>query len=76
MPAPSALSALTCTLFPQHFTRRLPAMVKLDLLIAKLDYYIVKTPNLFPFEFSIGGEGIFLFIKPVQFALLWPWVKL
>ncbi len=50
-------------------------MVKLDLLIAKFDYYVASNPNLFPFEFSIGGEGIFLFIKPVQFALLWPWVK-
>ena len=50
-------------------------MVKLDLLIAKFVYYVASNPNLFPFEFSIGGEGIFLFIKPVQFALLWPWVK-
>lgn len=51
-------------------------MVKLDLLIAKFDFYVVGNRDLFPFEFSIGGEGIFLYIKPVQFALLWPWVKL
>lgn len=28
------------------------------------------------FNFSIGSEGIFLFITPIEFAILWPWVKL
>ena len=53
-------------------------MVKLDLLIAKFDYYVVTNPSSedWPLSFAINREGIFLFVKPVQFALLWPWVKL
>ncbi|WP_156370538.1 MULTISPECIES: hypothetical protein [unclassified Acidovorax] len=52
-------------------------MVKLDLGIAKLDWYVLPSPsaNTGPFSFLIDHEGIFLFIKPVQLALLWPWVK-
>lgn len=52
-------------------------MVKLDLLFAKFDYYVVTStaPGTLPLNFSIDHEGIFLFIKPVQFAILWPWVK-
>ena len=52
--------------------------VKLDLLIAKFDYYVVTNPlpGDWPLSFAINREGIFLFVKPVQFALLWPWVKL
>lgn len=52
--------------------------VKLDLLIAKFDYYVVTNPSPgdWPLSFAITREGIFLFVKPVQFALLWPWVKL
>ena len=54
------------------------AMVKLDLLVAKFDYYVVSThqPGVWPVNFSINREGVFLYLKPVQFALLWPWVKL
>ena len=52
--------------------------VKLDLLVAKFDYYVVTNPSHedWPLSFAINREGIFLFVKPVQFALLWPWVKL
>lgn len=51
-------------------------MVKLDLGIAKLDWYVLpSTTNTGPFSLLIDHEGIFLFIKPVQLALLWPWVK-
>ncbi|MFZ7318329.1 hypothetical protein ACLS0R_15845 [Comamonas jiangduensis] len=53
-------------------------MVKLDLLVAKFDYYVVSIhqPGVWPVNFSINREGMFLYLKPVQFALLWPWVKL
>ncbi|MHA7599648.1 hypothetical protein ACX12L_06875 [Alicycliphilus sp. T452] len=50
-------------------------MVKLDLGIAKFDYYVPTIHDGWPLHFSIGREGIFLFIKPIQFALLWPWVE-
>jgi hypothetical protein len=52
--------------------------VKLDLLVAKFDYYVVThlPPGTWPLHFTVNREGIFLFVKPVQFALLWPWVKL
>jgi len=52
-------------------------MVKLDLGIAKLDWYVLSAPSasVEPFSFLINHEGIFLFIKPVQVALLWPWVE-
>ena len=52
-------------------------MVKLDLGIAKLDWYVLSNPsaNTGPFSFSIDHDGVFLFLKPVQLALLWPWVK-
>lgn len=52
--------------------------VKFDLLIAKFDCYVVTNPlpGEWPLSFAINREGIFLFVKPVQFALLWPWVKL
>ncbi len=52
-------------------------MVKLDLGIAKLDWHVFKDPSSSagPFAFMIDHEGIFLFIKPVQFALLWPWIE-
>ena len=52
-------------------------MVKLDLGVAKLDWYVLSNPsaNTGPFSFSIDHEGIFLFIKPVQLALLWPCVQ-
>lgn len=52
--------------------------VKLYLLIAKFDYYVVTNPlpGEWPLSFAITREGIFLFVKPVQFAMLWPWVKL
>ena len=52
-------------------------MVKLDLGIAKLDWYVLSNPsaNTGPFSFSIDHEGVFLFLKPVQLAVLWPWVK-
>jgi hypothetical protein len=40
------------------------------------DFYFVdgECPSFFSFE--IGKEGIFLFISPLQLALLWPWTKL
>jgi hypothetical protein len=52
-------------------------MVKLDLGIAKLDWYVLAdpSPSIGPWSFLIDREGVFLFIKPVQLALLWPWVK-
>lgn len=40
-----------------------------------LDFYVVKTPGTNLFSFEISTEGIFLFITPLQFALLWPWTK-
>lgn len=52
-------------------------MVKLDLLFVKFDYYVLDhtPPGTFPLNFSIDNEGIFLFVNRVQFAILWPWVK-
>ncbi len=52
-------------------------MVKLDLGIAKLDWYVLPSSSAStgPFSFLVDHEGIFLFVKPVQLALLWPWVK-
>lgn len=41
----------------------------------KFDFYIVKDTSKTLFSFEIGHEGIFLFITPLQLALLWPWVK-
>jgi len=40
------------------------------------DFYIVEHPGKELFSFQIGTEGIFLFIYPLQLALLWPWTKL
>ena len=64
---------------PPHHPSNLkaPPMVKLDLGIAKLDWYVLPSPsaNTGPFSFLVDHEGIFLLIKPVQLALLWPWVK-
>lgn len=52
--------------------------VKLDLLVAKFDFYKVthQSRGDWPLCFAINREGMFLFVKPMQFALLWPWVKL
>lgn len=40
------------------------------------DFYIVKSAVKSYFSFEIGSEGIFLFVNPIQFAMLWPGVKL
>lgn len=40
------------------------------------DFYMVDQPAVTYFSFEIGNEGIFLFIYPLQFAMLWPRVKL
>ncbi len=40
-----------------------------------LDCYVVTSPGTSLFSFEIGTDGIFLFITPLQFALLWPWTK-
>lgn len=40
------------------------------------DFYFVKSTCKSYFSFEIGSEGIFLFITPIQFAMLWPGVKL
>lgn len=40
------------------------------------DFYFVKSTCNRYFSFEIGSEGIFLFITPIQFAMLWPGVKL
>jgi len=50
-------------------------MVKLNLLIAKFDFYIVPNAGKELFSCQVSTEGMFLFLNPVQFALLWPWVK-
>ena len=50
-------------------------MPKLDLLIAKLDFYVVGPDCKSLFSFEVNNEGVFLFVAPIQFALLWPWVK-
>ncbi|WP_422834336.1 hypothetical protein [Variovorax sp. HJSM1_2] len=41
-----------------------------------LDFYVVENCGTNLFSFSVGTEGVFLFIAPLQFAILWPWVKL
>lgn len=50
-------------------------MPKLDLLIAKLDFWLVGPGCKSFFSFEVSNEGIFLFLNPLQLALLWPWVK-
>lgn len=40
------------------------------------DCYFVKDTGKSLFSIEIGSEGIFLFISPIQFAMLWPGVKL
>ncbi|MES2943592.1 MAG: hypothetical protein V4772_12055 [Pseudomonadota bacterium] len=39
------------------------------------DCHIVTSNAQTHFSFEIGREGIFLFINPIQFAMLWPWIK-
>jgi hypothetical protein len=39
------------------------------------DCYVVKNTVKSLFSFEITSEGIFLFITPIQFAILWPGVK-
>lgn len=40
------------------------------------DFYVVKhTANSY-FSFEISSEGVFLFVSPLQLAMLWPGVKL
>lgn len=41
-----------------------------------LDAYIVRQPGPCLVSFEISTEGVFLFITPLQLALLWPWTKL
>lgn len=57
---------------------RAMAGVKLDLVVAKFDFYKVphQSRGDWPLHFAINREGMFLFVRPMQFALLWPWVKL
>lgn len=40
------------------------------------DCYVVKNTVNDYFSFSISSEGVFLFIAPLQLAMLWPGVKL
>lgn len=40
------------------------------------DFFIVKNTVKSFFSFEITSEGVFLFITPIQFAMLWPGVKL
>ena len=40
------------------------------------DFYFSKQPATTYFSFDIGHEGIFVFIYPLQLAMLWPGVKL
>lgn len=40
------------------------------------DYYVVKSTVNDYFSFSISNEGVFLFVAPLQLAMLWPGVKL
>lgn len=44
-------------------------------MLPTFDCYIVKHPGFSLVSFEINGEGIFLFITPLQLALLWPWTK-
>jgi hypothetical protein len=39
------------------------------------DFYMVDHTAHSYFSFEINREGIFLFICPLQLALLWPWIK-
>jgi hypothetical protein len=39
------------------------------------DWYIVRDPRAY-FGFEITNEGVFLFVSPLQLAMLWPWIKL
>jgi len=38
------------------------------------DVSIIENPGITYFSFEISKEGIFLFLTPMQFALLWPGV--
>ena len=37
---------------------------------------IVETTDGSLLSFQINKEGVFLFITPLELALLWPWTKL
>ncbi len=39
------------------------------------DWYIVRDARAY-FGFEITNEGVFLFVSPLQLAMLWPWIKL
>ncbi|WPC68332.1 hypothetical protein SBP18_07455 [Rhodoferax ferrireducens] len=40
------------------------------------DFFVVEQTANSYFSFEINSEGIFLFVYPLQLALLWPWIKL
>lgn len=41
----------------------------------KFDFYVVEHTAGSYFSFEISSEGIFLFLCPLQLALLWPGVQ-
>jgi hypothetical protein len=45
-------------------------------MMPTFDFYVVTGNCNNWFSFEIGSEGVFLFITPLQLAILWPGVKL
>lgn len=41
----------------------------------QFDLYVVDAGCKSFFSFEVNNEGVFLFITPLQLAMLWPWVK-
>lgn len=53
--------------------RFFPCATGESLIVPHFDFYIVKSPGQSLVSFEISSEGVFLFITPLQLALLWPW---
>jgi hypothetical protein len=68
-------TTLFCALaahFCSHATRAVLRTARR--LLPKFDHYTVSDggPSV---EIFADKEGVFLFIRPTQYALLWPWVQ-
>ena len=37
---------------------------------------IIENTGISLFSFEINTEGVFLFLSPLELALIWPWTKL
>lgn len=44
-------------------------------LLPRFDWYVVTNSGTGLVSIEIGTEGVFLFITPLQLALLWPWTE-